>query len=197
MSDPARRPGLARFAVELLTLTVVFFALWYAAARPLSAATGWLAARLAEIPASVDRVKQQAAKGRDIVFEVEPDHESVRRARLPADAVVDVPVNPLKHTFGLPFFLALIVAARPGGWGWKLLLGSAVVVALGAVGLACELLVHIGSVRGAEGQVIFEMGGRELIALGFQLGTLAFPTVVPAMLWVAMDRDRLRPYFRP
>jgi hypothetical protein len=190
--------SLARFAFEVLGFTVVLFAVWYLAARPLSAGTAWLAARMVEAPDSIDRVRvvyQPAA--RQVTFEVEPDHETARRHRLPADAVVDVPANPLKHTFGLPFFLALLLASRPRGIAWKAALGCVVVTVLAAVGLACEVLVLVGGMQSATGGALFAMGGRELIALGFQLGTLAFPTVVPVMLWVAMDRDHLKPYFRP
>ena len=187
------RPSLARFVLRLLVLCAVLFTAWYLAAKPIAGATAWLAARIAEGTASVEKVKQAAA-GRQVVYEVEPDHETMRRHRLPADAVVDVPVNPLKHSFGLPFFLALLLAGRPRGLAWKAALGSAIVLTLAAVGLACDLLVQLGSMRGFGGEPLFAFGGREAIALGFQLGTLVFPTVVPAMLWVAMDRATLRPF---
>lgn len=191
----APRPSLARFILRLLALCAVLFTAWYLAATPVAATTAWLAARLAELTASVEAVKQ-ATSGGQVTYEVEPDHETARRHRLSSDAVVDVPVNPLKHAFGLPFFLALLLAGRPSGLAWKAALGSAIVTALAAVGLACDLLVQLGSMRGVGGEPLFAFGAREAIALGFQLGTLIFPTVVPAMLWVAMDRATLQPFLR-
>jgi hypothetical protein len=182
------------FVLRLLAACVVLFAAWYFASKPVSAVTAWMAARIAEAPASIDRVRQATSAGRQVSYEVEPDHETLRRHRLPADAVVDVPVNPLKHTFGLPFFLALLVSGWPKGLAWKAAAGSAAVLSLAAVGLACDLLVQLGSMRGASGEPLFAMGGREAIALGFQLGTLVFPTVIPVLLWIALDREALRPY---
>jgi hypothetical protein len=193
---PAPGPGLGRFVARLVVLCVVLFAAWYLAARPVAATTAWLAARLAEATQAVERVRQSTTGGK-VVYEVEPDHETARRHRLGPYAVVDVPANPLKHSFGLPFFLALLLAGMPKGLAWKAALGCSIVIALAAVGLACELLVQLGSMPGFGGEPLFAFAGREAIALGFQLGTLVFPTVVPAMLWVAMDRATLRPYLHP
>ena len=189
----APHASLGRFVVRLLLFCGVLFTAWYLAARPVAAATAWLAARIAETTGAVESVRQATAHAQ-VVYEVEPDHETLRRHRLPSDAVVDVPLNPLKYSFGLPFFLALLLAGRPRGLVWKAAVGAAVVVSLAAVGLACELLIQLGSMRGVGGEPLFAFGAREAIALGFQLGTLVFPTVVPAMLWVAMDRATLRPF---
>ncbi|MEO6436699.1 MAG: exosortase H-associated membrane protein, partial [Tepidisphaeraceae bacterium] len=62
--------------------------------------------------------------------------------------------------------------------------------------LACELLVDVGMMRGSGSEPLFLFGAglREAMALGFQLGTLIFPTVVPAMLWAWMDRETLRQF---
>ncbi len=194
MTRLASSRSILLFALQVLVFSVALFAAWYYA-TPVSAATAWGAGRIA---AATDAIERAGVKvqGRQATFEVEPDHETLRRNRLPGDALVDVPVNPLKHTFGLPFFLALLLASRPTGMLWKAPLGSLVVVVLAAVSLACELLVQVGLMRGAGGEPLFLFGSgwREAMALGFQLGTLIFPTVVPAMLWAWMDRETLRQF---
>lgn len=187
--------ALLPFVAMVLALWAVLLVAWYLAAPAISTPTAWVAARIAEAPAAIERVRASRS-GREVVYEVEPDHETARRNRIGRDAVVDVTVNPLKHTFGLPFFLALLLASRPRGVAWKAVLGSVALLGLAAVGLACDLLMQVGRMGGFGGEPLFLLGGREAIALGYQLGTLMFPTVVPAVLWIAMDREALRPYFR-
>jgi hypothetical protein len=193
MSAPPRR-ALLPFVAMVLALWAALLVAWYLAAPAISTPTAWVAARIAEAPAAIERVRASRS-GREVVYEVEPDHETARRNRLGRNDVVDVTVNPLKHTFGLPFFLALLLASRPRGLAWKAVLGSAALLALAAAGLACDLLMQVGRMAGFGGEALFMLGGREVIALGYQLGTLMFPTVVPAVLWVALDREALRPYF--
>lgn len=98
-------------------------------------------------------------------------------------------MNPLKYTYGLPFFLALLFASLPLGIAWKAPLGGTVVLIFASFGVACDLLVQAASAAGPDGAPLFAFAPwqREAIAIGYQLGALIFPTVVPAVLWAAMD----------
>jgi hypothetical protein len=172
---------------------VLLFGTWYAAATPLNLAVGWGAARWVEAFAPVERVKA-VAQDRELVFQVEPDDATTRRTRIRASAVFDVATNPLVHTYGLPFFLALLLASRPAGWPWKVAAGCAVVLALASVSLGCDVLVRIGALPGPDGSAFFRFAGamREAISLLYQLGTLIFPTVIPVLLWGAMNPALLK-----
>lgn len=181
------KPLLGPFLLRLILASAVLFTTWYACARFVAAPAVWAAARLVETATAIDRVTHSTSSKGQAIYAVEPDFETLRRGRLPRGAVVDVPVNPLKHLFGLPFFLALMLASRAPRGIEKAAVGSLVVFAGSAVGLACELLVQLDSMRSPTGEPVFAFNGRELIAMGFQLGTLIFPTVVPAMLWLAMN----------
>jgi hypothetical protein len=195
MTVDATGRGLASFVLRVLGLGVVFFALWSLGHGPISSMTAWPAARIATVPAAVESASIRR-QGRTVVFDIEPSYETARRGRLVPGTVFEVSADPLKYSFGLPFFFALLVASRPAGLAWKLPAGAAIVLALASVGLACEVLIQVGSVPGPGATALFALRGKDAIALGFQLGSLIFPSVVPAMLWAAMDSGTIRRFAR-
>ncbi len=133
------------------------------------------------------------------MFQVEPNDSTLRRNHFRTGVVIDVPTNPLQHTFGIAFFLALLLASRPAGLAWKAVAGCAVLLALASMGLACDVMVRLGSLAAPSGGPVFAFNAaaREAIALGYQLGTLIFPTVIPVLLWGAMNRAALEKFLRP
>ena len=62
------------------------------------------------------------------------------------------------------------------------------------LGLACEVAIDLATLVAPDGAALvrFSDVSATLLALGYQLGTLVFPTVVPVMLWVAMDSRYMR-----
>ena len=181
--------GIVAFAARVLGWSAILFAAWFLVPQPVSAIASWGAARWVEAAAPVARVKHRV-EGRRVVFEVEPDYETTRSRAIRADAVLDVEANPLKYTFGVPFFLALLFASHPAGLAWKAFAGFALLAALASIGLACDVLLQIGGLTTPGGSPLFAFAplAREAIALGYQLGTLIFPTVAPVLAWAAMDR---------
>ena len=180
--------GIFLFALRVLAWCFALFSLWYAAARPLSLGVAWGAGALLQAGAPVERAPARWTAPQ-VVFDVELDGATTYRNRIPAGAVFELAANPLRQTFGLPFFLALLLASRAPRILAKALLGGALLVALAALGLACEVAINLGAIVGPGGTtpVSFNPVQATLAALGFQLGTLIFPTVVPVMLWAAMD----------
>ena len=67
--------------------------------------------------------------------------------------------------------------------------GAAILIVLAAIGVACEVAVGFGMTQVA-GTQPFAPGPwvGTLYALGLQLGTLIFPSVVPVILCVAYER---------
>ena len=189
MTHAATPVGIVAFAARVLGWGVVLFAAWFLVPQPVSAIAGWGAARWVEAAAPVARVKHRVA-ARQVAFEVEPDYETTRSKGIRADAVLEVVANPLKYTFGVPFFLALLFASHPAGLAWKAFAGSALLAALASIGLACDVLLQIGGLATPAGAPLFALAplAREATALGYQLGTLIFPTVAPVLAWGAMDR---------
>lgn len=97
-------------------------------------------------------------------------------------------VNPLLYTYGLAFFAALMLASRAKGW--KLLVGAFALLPFQAWGIAFDFLVQVGVKLGPEISAQTGLIGwqREVIALGYQIGTLILPTLIPVVLWVAFNR---------
>ena len=185
--------GIFAFALRVIGLSIVLFTLWFAAARPVSLAVAWAASPLLQAGAPVERARPRW-NGREVVFDVELDGATTFRNQLRTDAVFEVVVNPLKQSFGLPFFLALLLASRPPRLAIRALVGVSILLALAAFGVACEVAISLGNLAGSGGAALVDFGAfaATFAALGFQLGTLIFPTVVPAMLWVAMDPRYVR-----
>ncbi len=95
--------------------------------------------------------------------------------------------------YGLPIVWALLLAAGGSGrWAgrwWRL---GAAYVALWpaqAFSLSMDLLKRIAVMApGGLRTLNIDQWQLELIALGYQLGTLIVPTVVPILLWVWLDQ---------
>ena len=94
-------------------------------------------------------------------------------------------VNPLLYTYGLAIFLALMLAER-AKW-WKFLTGAAVLLPFQSWGIAFDFLAQVGIQLGPEVSAQAGLSGWriEAIALGYQLGVLIFPSLVPIVLWAA------------
>ena len=181
--------GIVAFVARALGWSVILFAAWFLVPQPASAIAAWGAARWVEAVAPVARVKHRVEERR-VGFEVEADYETTRSMGMRADTLLELVANPLKYTFGVPFFLALLFASHPAGLAWKAFAGTALLGALASIGLACDVLLQIGGLAAPGGSPLFAFAplAREMIALGYQLGTLVFPTVAPVLAWPAMDR---------
>lgn len=100
-------------------------------------------------------------------------------------------LNPLIYCYSLPLLTALMLAT-PGRARWVNLLWSILLL------LPVELFSMIFSVLktltfdvGAafQAQQGLSQSGVDLIALGYQIGTLLLPMVAPLIIWMALNRD--------
>jgi hypothetical protein len=180
--------AIAPFVGRVFLWLAVAFALWYAAAKPLSLAAAGIGAKVvtALAPASATGVEY---RDRQAVMAIEPDYETTRRHALKSGMILDVPVAPLVATYGLPFFLALMLASRPRAPAWKFAAGLAVLLLMAGAGVGFDALKSLAGLAGPGGTPLFAFGQakREAIALGYQLSTLIVPSVLPLALWVAFN----------
>jgi hypothetical protein len=176
------RSAIWAFVLRVLAWLPVFFALWYVAA-------GWqgrLVAWIARFFISLDGqglVTGLEFGNRVITFVTKIEiHEAGRVA------VVTPEVSALIYTFGLPLFLALMLAAK-ASWQ-RILVGAIVLLPFEAWGVAFDALSQIAIRSGYEATVRsgYSATGREVIALGYQLGALIFPTVTPILAWGFLER---------
>jgi hypothetical protein len=107
----------------------------------------------------------------------------------PGQAALLVPeVNPLLYTYGLAFFFALMLAER-AKW-WKIMVGAIMLLPFQIWGVAFDFLAQVGVRLGPEISAQAGLFGwrAEAIALGYQIGILIFPSLIPIVLWAAFNR---------
>ena len=96
----------------------------------------------------------------------------------------------LKYCYGTALFVALLLASWPHGVGWKLPLGIAALVPFQAFSICADWLLHVATRLGPSTAVQTGFGPvtTNLIGAAYQLGFLMLPTLVPVLLWLALDR---------
>jgi len=104
-------------------------------------------------------------------------------------AVLTPHVNPLFYTYGLALFLALMLAVR-AKW-WKILVGAAVLLPFQSWGIAFDFLLQVGVMLGPDVSAQAGLSGKskEIIVLGYQIGHLIFPSLIPVVLWAVFNRQ--------
>jgi hypothetical protein len=185
---------IAKFVLRVVVFGALLFPAWHVSSGWVARPVAKIAAALAESAAPI-RAAFSIRSGADVAYEVSPSAAAVIRGLAPANLVADIPVNALKYTYGLPFFLALLLASLPRGAAWKAAAGAGIILLLASIAVACDILVQAQGVQGPDGARPFALGtiGDEIAALGYQLGVLIFPTVVPVVLWGAFTKGALGP----
>lgn len=93
--------------------------------------------------------------------------------------------DPGRYAYGLPIFLALLLAARGPGRTVRALAGYALLLPLQAFSLCMQLLLtaqfDVRTLRVAQWQM-------EALVYGYQLGSLVMPTLAPILVWLWLDR---------
>ena len=176
-------PSLGKFVLHTLLWLPPCFAAWYFSAQYHAAVAGRLA-RLLVDQFTTGIVSGLEQSGFDLVFvttlEVHP---------APGQTALLLPeVNPLLYTYGLALFLALMLAARAKAW--KILVGAVVLLPFQSWGIAFDFLAEVGIRLGPEVAAQAGLLGwrREAIALGYQVGSLIFPSLVPVVVWAVSSR---------
>ena len=101
-----------------------------------------------------------------------------------AEAVLEV--DPARYGYGLPILLALLLAAHSGKFFRKAAIGALLLVPFQAFTISMVLLKDLAFRSGAGGET-FTQFQLEMIAYGYQLGTLLVPTVAPIVIWLWLD----------
>ena len=101
-----------------------------------------------------------------------------------------VEVSPSRYAYGLPIFLALLLAARGKGRGWRAAAGYALLLPAQAFSLTMSLLMQIVLTAQTDIRLLrISQWQMEAIVYGYQVGALVLPTLVPVLLWLWLDRQ--------
>lgn len=178
------------FIVRTLFWLPLCFAVWYLSANY------WLA----PIRLICDALFTNLLPGLIATIEA-GDHvlECVTRLRAgPGGAgVLSFDVNPLAYAYGLPLYASLTLAAPSSSRSRKLALVLFGLVALTPIliwSVSFDILKTLAFNLGLASAAHADFSGarREIIAWGYQFGTLILPGVAPLALWFASQRAFLR-----
>jgi hypothetical protein len=175
-------PSLKKFVLHTFLWLPACSVAWYFSAQYHSAVAGGLARMLVNL-LTTGIVSAVERSGLDLVFvtTITVRHETGQTALLTPE------INPLLYTYGLALFLALTLADR-AKW-WKIPLGIAVLLPFQAWGIALEVLAQCIQV-GPDVSAQAGLSGWRMVAVGvgYQLGALIFPSLVPVVLWAASSQ---------
>jgi hypothetical protein len=181
----ALRNPLYAFLLKGALLLPLCLGLWYWLAEwinwPVATLSGWVLHGLFSWVESVEWAQRVI----DVVTNLRVDNipsQDGRYAALVAEA------NPLQYSYGMPLFVALFLASGEARRWRKLLLGLLLLIPFQAWGVCFDILKQVAITAGAS---VVEQTGyadwqREIIALGYQLGYLILPTLVPVVLWLIL-----------
>lgn len=104
-------------------------------------------------------------------------------------AEISVEADPGRYAYGLPLFLALLLAARGPGRLVRALGGYVLLLPAQAFSLSLYVLMQMVLYAQASTRVLkVSQWQLEAIVYGYQVGALVLPTLAPIVLWLWLDR---------
>lgn len=179
----SQRKLLTRFFLRTLVLLVLLTGVWSQVAKWTSQPVSTMTHMALEFgaPYWVESVKKSPE-----LIEVQ---SRLQVAMTGGVGEVIVGANPSHYAYGLPILWALLLAVGGLGRVGKLALGYVLLLPAQAFSLTLDLLKQMAmAVPGGARALHIEQWQLELIGLGYQLGTLVLPTVVPIAIWLVLDR---------
>ncbi|WGZ93552.1 MAG: hypothetical protein QJT81_17395 [Candidatus Thiothrix putei] len=185
---------LQRFMLSVLIFFPLTFFIWYVTAgfhlAPVTLITGKLLGWL--VP---DALMWLRLDGHMLVLASNFGHDVSGAVVSPpvGDDVLGFHLNPLIYSYSLPLLAALILAT-PSPYKWQnLFWGMLVMLPTEIFSMTFSILKTLTFDVGAafQAQQSLSPATADLIALGYQVGTLLLPMIAPLIIWVALNRDFL------
>lgn len=123
----------------------------------------------------------------ETAVEVAVQQAGGRRGEITVDA------DPGRYAFGLPIFVALLLAAwlvsRHRGVALRAVLGYLILLPVQTFSMVMYLLMQIAMSAGLSLNAMrLDAWQLETIVYGYQVGVLVLPTLVPVLVWLWLDR---------
>lgn len=173
--------SLGTFALRLLPWLPACFAAWWLLAPAQSAASGWIARAVLRMfeRGLVEAIERS---GSTLAF-VTTIQARVRGS----DGVLVPEVDAMVFGYGLPVFVALMLASRAAGA--RIALGAAALFLLQGLGVALACLAQLVQAgAGPASAAGLAPWGSEAVAVAYQLASLVVPGAAPILLWAALQR---------
>lgn len=183
----SRPTSLLRFFAEGVACFLLLVALWTQVSPWLSYPAGWMSHFALETWArswvrSVNRTPQLIEADTRIAIDVPGMDRRLGKAELVVEA------DPSRYGYGLPLYLALLIAARTKRFLACALAGYVLLLFPQALALTMTLLRDIVAHAGDAAKLGVAQWQIEAIAFGYQISTLLLPTLLPVVLWFWFDR---------
>jgi hypothetical protein len=105
-------------------------------------------------------------------------------------AEVSIDVNPARYAYGLPIFLALLLAARGPRRCWLGVAGYLVLLPAQAFSLSMYALMQVVLTAQVDAKLLrIAQWQLEALVYGYQVGSLVVPTLAPILVWLWLDRQ--------
>lgn len=188
-----------KVSVKTIFLKTIFWlipslVIWYFIAHWLTIPLGWSAAYVMQSLFSwaQDGYQIQGTMISLLTSIQIPDPAGAQSGRI---ALASPEIDYRLYGFGLPLFVALMLAKRPPHFLRGLVIGVITIFFFQSVGMTFGWLKQIIFDTGAASiaQTGFSHGQTQIVALGYQLSTLLLPTLIPITLWGIFNRSLLEP----
>lgn len=183
------------FLWRVLLWLPICFACWYLMAALFTLPVAWVSHFLlvSLLPEAV-RAVEPSGQFLDIVTAIPPPPSAASTAQGQIGELI-FEINGLIYSYSLPLFTGLLLAS-PGSEKQKWLrwtFGAVVLLLVQAWGVSFDALKTILFNLGPDAAALVPMGdlGKNLVALGYQFGTLILPAVTPLILWIGLHREFL------
>ena len=105
-------------------------------------------------------------------------------------AEVTIDVNPARYAYGLPIFLALLLAARGPRRLMRGVVGYLVLLPAQAFSLSMYALMQLVLAAQVNARLLrIDPWQLDLLVYGYQVGSLVVPTLAPILVWLWLDRQ--------
>ncbi|QXL84214.1 exosortase H-associated membrane protein [Comamonas sp. NLF-1-9] len=188
-APPRAGPVLLRFALIAAAAIVVLTLAWSKASPWLSYPVAALSHVVLEQGAPMWVRSVRKAPG-SIEVDTAVSVRDPQSGRL-GDVVLEA--DPGRYAYGLPIFLALLLAAwlthrTPGRLG-RALLGYLLLLPVQVFSLVMYLWMQLAGAAQYQARLLFiDPWQLELIVYGYQLGVLVLPTLAPVLVWLLLDQ---------
>lgn len=185
---PMRRPSpLTVFALSVFGWIVVLTLLWSQVSAWTSYPVGMLSHIALEQGAPMWVRQVHLSPGHmevDTAVAVPVQEAGGRRGEITIEA------SPGRYAYGLPIFLALVLAARAKGRVRKALAGYLLLLPFQAMSLTMYSLMQVVLAAQLNVRLLrISQWQMEAIVYGYQVGALVLPTLVPILVWLWLDRQ--------
>ncbi len=180
--------SLAVFFASALVLFLALVLLWMPVSKWTSYPTAWLTHLTLDKGARYWVRTVHTEPGR---IEVETRIAIKMAGNNPNQGVAELVIesDPARYAYGLPLFLALMLASRGHQLLKKALIAYLILLVPQTFSVVLEILRQIVMAGGRAGALAADQWQLEAIALGYQLGSLLIPTLAPVALWLWLERS--------